>query len=421
MLNYWESLLFFSLIAVVSVALPVYAFRLYRYWLFIPLLLALSTLFFYEGIAIEMTSWFFVSLLITILLKNTLWKKVKYLVPFLFLLWANIHGSFPLGIVLLLLFIGVRTVTERKILLSDIFVLLSSIFITLVNPYGINLWHEVWMQMSDTAAHQTISEWQPLLFSDGFHLPILWVLLVLASFLFVFYRRRYSVLEFVFFLFFLLLAFSARRQLPFLLIYSMLPIYRGIGFLSADAVKIKYGALRLRNGILLLIAIVLVLSCIELFFGFRNAILNPLVIYPNKAIVYLENHPTSGQIFSINEWGGYLEWKLPQKQIFSDGLTETWRWHAPNSKESDNVFMEYKNIIQGKITLSSTVEKYNIDTLLLYKQQTISKPNPPFIKFIDAFLPNKKKTNKKSIYTQIEQMGWKIVYKDSVAVIYRKQ
>src|SRR3989338_9315109 len=72
---------------------------------FIPLqiLFASAVLFSYFGIRSQVITWLFFAIVCKISLDLKLWKKFKYLFPFLFLLWANMHGGFIVGLLVLVI------------------------------------------------------------------------------------------------------------------------------------------------------------------------------------------------------------------------------------------------------------------------------------------------------------------------------
>src|SRR6185312_1980103 len=109
--------------------------------------------------------------------------------------------------------------------------------------------------------------------------------------------------------------------------------------------------------------------------------------YPAAAVAYLHRHLPKQQIFSTYDWGGYLDWQLPEKKVFIDGRMPSWRWQANIKGESNIAFDEYKNVLNGNISFIRFADKYHIDTLLVSTSGltppdtkllgfTISKNNP---------------------------------------------
>jgi hypothetical protein len=79
------------------------------------------------------------------------------------LVWANAHGSFPLGVVLLL----ASAIEQRPQRRARLLTATASALITLVNPYGLGLHRLVWRYLRASEPifvwiHQSIDEYKPL-------------------------------------------------------------------------------------------------------------------------------------------------------------------------------------------------------------------------------------------------------------------
>jgi hypothetical protein len=105
-------------------------------------------------------------------------KKLVWLLPPLFCLWINLHGTWFIGICLLALYIGCGLFdfklgafeqeafapADRNRLLT---VLGASVALLLVNPYGWRLlWNPIDMMLNQKVSVATITEWQPLALSS---------------------------------------------------------------------------------------------------------------------------------------------------------------------------------------------------------------------------------------------------------------
>ncbi|MEO8291655.1 MAG: hypothetical protein ABI635_00835 [Actinomycetota bacterium] len=84
-----------------------------------------------------------------------------WLVPILVAAWANLHGSFPLALVLL----GFASLEDRR---KDpagarraMMVMGASLVATLLNPFGVRVWSYVVELSTNPVVSQRISEWQP--------------------------------------------------------------------------------------------------------------------------------------------------------------------------------------------------------------------------------------------------------------------
>jgi hypothetical protein len=94
-------------------------------------------------------------------------------VPVLFALWANLHGSFVVGLVILAcMLIGrvIEVLWQQRSLLAPLrdvearqwlYLTELALFATLLNPYGVDLWIYT-IRFSSNPNLATVSEWQPL-------------------------------------------------------------------------------------------------------------------------------------------------------------------------------------------------------------------------------------------------------------------
>ena len=56
-----------------------------------------------------------------------------------------------MGLAVLFVFIILRLINFKKFLVYDLAVFISCLLGSFVNPYGSRIWHEVWLQLSDTS------------------------------------------------------------------------------------------------------------------------------------------------------------------------------------------------------------------------------------------------------------------------------
>src|SRR4030042_3683760 len=71
---------------------------------FFPLILVTSILLVFLGVRAQVISWFMFSVLVYWISDEKIFKKIKFFLPVFFLVWANLHGSFALGIITLFLY-----------------------------------------------------------------------------------------------------------------------------------------------------------------------------------------------------------------------------------------------------------------------------------------------------------------------------
>lgn len=355
-----------------------------------PLILSMPILIGRAGVRTQMIDWLLLVILIKIL-------KHKKLLPIFFLIWANLHGGFIVGLAVFAIHIFCEFIKDKKTLFLNIFYFLLSILTTFINPYGWKMWYEVWTIMSDPLLKSNIVEWLP------FWNALEFGFLLLSTFLFTIgwmYRKEVSLFDKLVCLFLFLASMSALRHTP-LFMLTVVPLGAFLMKRFYDqAQNIPMGHLRFKKLQNILLIIALVFSVWEI----RG--LEKTLAYPQNAVNFLNKNLPNGNMFSEFGWGGYLDWKLPEKKIFIDGRMNSWRFHSvPN--ESPWIFKDYMKIAYNG-DYKELFEKYQIDTVLLpvnnLDSQTFVKNQKPFLK----------------LTTNLKRDGWKEIYSDEVAVILQK-
>lgn len=97
--------------------------------------------------------------------------KTAVLIPLLFLLWANLHGQFIMGLGLFFIWLVLYGIRTRQTDYSrgahalpsflPYVTLLTAVAATLVNPYGIELYREIFRHFGNPM-QKFIVEWQPI-------------------------------------------------------------------------------------------------------------------------------------------------------------------------------------------------------------------------------------------------------------------
>jgi len=405
------------------------------------------------GIRPQLFSVFFVAIILIILNKflENQSTKLIYFCPIIFLIWANIHGGFIIGLLFIFLFLALeifrKTKLFRKIIslrffsgqkfiepsikkikvLSVLFIF--SIFFTFINPYGLRLYEEVFRTAIDSFLKFHIVEWMPLFSSSSFQYAIFKILYIgiFLGFLIVFYKKI-DFDKIILSLMFLLFAISSQRNF---LIFTILtiPIFAELLFYYKNTeipqqVKIIFGGFR--KWIVALVVFGLFVYGFYPYF-IDNIRARNYNLYPEKAVGFLRTLPASKNLLNEYNWGGYLIWKLPERKVFIDGRMPSWR------DNGQFVFEDYIKIMKAQDEAKELLEKYNIRIVLLNKnkeEQAIKyinyqvEPKNQLMKFFEknkwpckvfgVCLPAK------NIYNELTDSGWRIVYKDDVAIILER-
>ncbi|HEY8999516.1 MAG TPA: hypothetical protein VIM53_04345 [Candidatus Saccharimonadales bacterium] len=276
--------------------------------------------------------------------------RLVWFVPFLFIVWANLHAGFVIGLVI----IAYTALYRRRLALLGVFVLCA--LATFVNAYGPQLYVEVARTLFDPALHSEIVEWMPFLFPTP---SLLFIIFWIAG-LTLFEKRtlkewlRPSTVV-------LAAAASASRNVP-------LFVVAGVGELDAFITLLtKTLPARFNRGAKIF-ASVFVLGTIAVICYGAYLCLWPLrmprdELYPAAAVSYLQaNGCEGGHIFNDYTFGGYLIWKLPAQPVYIDGRMPSWR-----NPSGQTYYAEYLAVLEHPKQYQREFQRYDIRCSLLEK------------------------------------------------------
>jgi hypothetical protein len=282
-------------------------------------------------------------------------------IPILFCLWINLHGSWPFGMVIFgLIFLAgfVKedigriqaapwTPAERLKLLVTGAASAAAVFI---NPFGSKLV----FYPADLFLHQklnldVVQEWRVLAFSGatgvwvGITLAILLIGTALTG-----VRWRLDDLALTILVFYC--GFSHERMfLPagIILATVLAPFLTGLS---------SYDPAQERTRLNLALLAGILVAMVVLFPSEKKLQSKIDRTYPLRAVQYLRLHGGRGRLFNEYNWGGYLEWTMPEQRTFIDSRTDIF--------EHKGVLREFVDVIRLKHP-EKVMEKYQIDSVLI--------------------------------------------------------
>jgi hypothetical protein len=349
---------------------------------------------------------------------------LAWLVP-LTLLWTNLHGGFFIVFLVLNCYIGnaiLNAVIEkdprvrREYLLGArpwLLAFMACFAVTFINPYGWQLHRHVIEYLTDPYQLQHITEFQ----SMNFHAPVsvyfepLMVLSILVA-LWDARHRRFS--EVFLTMGWLHLALIAQRNLPLFSIAAAPVVARGISAAirgaadsSASLASWVGGVARWFEGgsasfdetdrigrfhivgvvpILAICAVLLITPAAPGAVDSKTVSTYDPRSYPEKAIPVLLS-PETHHIFAEDEWGDYLIYHLyPHKKVFIDGRSDFY---------GDVFGLRYLDLMNVQVGWEKTLDQYSIDTIVLAPKFALTQA------------------------LKISR-GWRVVYDDGVAVVFRR-
>lgn len=288
--------------------------------------------------------------------------KGLWILPPLFMLWVNTHGTFVLGFVAMGVYwlAGLREVRlefleavawkpEERQRLAMIFLL--CLLACLITPYGAHLAaYPLQMTIYLPMIPQVVPEWHTLDFSRFYGQ---WFLVLLLAFVAgqLVTRRKLQLAELA------MLLFAAAETIlhaRFMLLF--VPVFAPVlAMVLAEWVD-RWRLGRERRA-LNAAAMAVALGVVVLFFPSRARLQRAVELWnPTGAVRYLREHPVEGRMLNFDDWGGYLIENLGRK-VFIDGRADIY--------EPGGVLLDYLHIVYPQPKTLVLLRKYRIDSCLM--------------------------------------------------------
>ena len=317
--------------------------------------------------------------------------KGLWLLPPLFALWINLHGSWIFGMVVLVISIASGLVEgdwglvvarrwipgELKKLLLALAASLAALF---VNPFGYKLvLYPFDLLFRQGNAVHAVGEWHSVDFGKGTGKLALIVIFAWLAAAF-FSRRRWKLDELLLMAFALWAALSHVRFLPFLGLIGAPILAPSLKLFPPYQREIDKPWLN---------AVIMAAMVGSVIFYFPSAAKlqqNVDDTYPTAALQFMQRQHLSGRTFNNDGWGGYMEWTAPELKTFIDSRADIF---AYNGTLDDYI----------KVVLIQTpfeiLDKYKIDYVL-------SEPKQPLGYLLE------------------HSPAWRPIYSDKVAVLFER-
>jgi hypothetical protein len=246
-------------------------------------------------------------------------------IPFVVALWANLHGGFVAGPLIVATAglghaISGRWDAERKRRLRGFAaVFVVSCLAALVNPYGIGLYQHVVGLLLTSGVTKLIDEYQPVPFGKSEAMVMEWFILAFIA-LPCFSIRRLSRYELAHLLVWLHLSLSSVRQEPLFAIVAASSLARLIdGLLSPSTNPERDRAFGRWTAWPIVASMALVVSVVA---GGTWGSLDPKH-WPIRAVPVLDRQPVEAKLFNEQDWGGMIEFSCqPHRRTFVDDRFE---------------------------------------------------------------------------------------------------
>jgi hypothetical protein len=316
-------------------------------------------------------------------------RPALWLLPPLLLIWANCHGAYFLGWVVLAAYSGealLLRLRKRPVPGDHTLWAVCGIAVALsgLNPNGFRIPQILWYYRGSYLTSRLL-EWAPTQWW-----PPRWYSLLLAGAVavLVWAWKRVRVVDWLLFTAFSLAAFAAYRNVVLIGLFTPILI---VSYMPAG--KRRSPAWLQYSAVAVVVAGLAAGIAGGNFFQFRA---NPWK-WPSGAADFLLAHHIMEPIFNSYEYGGYLMWRLwPGERVFIDG-------RALN----ESVFQDYARILynhdeNGGKSASQLLDQYGIQAIVMngfeYVTGNVYKLAPAL--------------------ADSQQTEWKLVYSDPQAVVF---
>ncbi len=365
------------------------------------------------------------------ILEDYRWKRTPaarrrlWWLPPLMIIWANSHGGFAVGFILLGIYLvgevvqwmigeADSTMKDGRSATQVSFVHRLSSFIihppssvlrlfligllmvaaVCLNPSGPAMLLYPFKTVEIGALKDYIQEWQ----SPDFHSiqtqPFIWLLLLTFGAVGI-SRRRLAITDFLLVSSFAYMGFLAGRNIalfaltasPVLSRYAspLVEVWiRQLGLEKAFQTPNQQGSPALNGFILgfLLLAVLAKLALVVPYDVNQKAWQKDL---PLQAVEYLRQNQPPGRLFNSYNWGGYLLWALPEYPVFIDGRTDLY---------NDQIIGQWLQVAKAAPGWQDVLQRWDVHLILL-----------------ESSTP---------VVSHLKEVGWKLLYQDDRAAIYAK-
>jgi hypothetical protein len=344
----------------------------------------------------------------------TLSKISYYLfpIPIVMLIWANSHGGFVIGIIIIFGYLSseiVKYLTKRfgKILPYNSLKSLTltsiiSVIVSFINPNGFNV-VSILIELEKGRYKNTIIEaMSPFTIGiDYINVFLFFLLLFLSGIILLMNLKRLDLTDIIIFSGLTAMSFSAVRFIPFFTPVATLMIARyGLQLLKRISWWNKINFIKRITSIVFAVCFTILLIFATYYYELFKDTAIKTDKYPERAVKFLKENKISGNMFNTYNWGGFLIWTLyPDYKVFIDTRALI-----------EDVYFQYLNILlantqefDGIPLWKAYLTSYNINFIITY---SVDKYNGSLVPLIPAL---------------VNDPQWNLIYMDDISLIFIKE
>ena len=296
--------------------------------------------------------------------------------PLLFVIWANLHIQFVIGLLLFGVFLialfvehalrvaGVTFLSDRilPLPLTKVGAIAGiSLLCTFVNPYTIHLFPDFVRELYSGVSFQYGVEMRAMSFRRPQEFVLM--LLVMAAFFALGRRRSLEVFEQMALLAGTVLAFRIQRDAWIAVLPAIAVLADGIHWerVGSDA----WSSISRRQKALAAALTTAIFIAAALRLPDRASLMNKISKnFPVKACDFITKNHLPQPLFHTYSWGGFLTWYLPEYPVAVDSRVDLY---------GDEVLTSYFQVITGKERLDTNTSLTSARTLLLERHSGMAE------------------------------------------------
>lgn len=326
------------------------------------------------GVRPQMISLLLASLFL-LLLDHYRWdgnRRFLIPLPFIMLMWVNLHAGYFVGIALVGIYItgGLvemlaawfskkeqeKTSHTLNSILSLLITLGFCILATLVNPNGIRIIIYPFQTLTSPSMQQFIQEW----FSPDFHLmmwqPLAWLILALIG-VGMINKKSISPTHIFLTLGFGYAALVSMRNIPFFALAAIPVLTEQVGSLIEIHTSVYKPGRLFRLAVPILLGGILLITCLRFIQVVQKQPEMEAENFPKTSVDWLLVNLHPGNLFNSYNWGGYLIWRMyPHYRVYIDGRADVY---------GDAFIFDYLSIYNAEPGWQDKLNNHAIQTVLV--------------------------------------------------------
>lgn len=297
--------------------------------------------------------------------------KIIWLLPVVFWLWVNTHGTFVLGFLILGVFwvSGFRDfqygriyatrwsgAQRRQLELTFLLCLAASV----LTPYGTRMAaYPLKMFLSQHQIMQAVQEWQPLDLSHFYGKFFLFLLMLFFIGLAT-SDLRYRLEDCLLLVF---ATFETFVHARFMLLF--VPVFAPMAAQLIAKWVPKYEPAKDHPGLNFALMAMIAFGIMKSFPSNRRISSQLQYEVPVRALPFLRKHTEFKRMFNEANWGSYLDFTLgPSRKVFMDGRYDIYEYNG--------VLADYLSITHVAPDALFLLRKYRVDACLIYRDSPLA-------------------------------------------------